>query len=199
MTNRWPDLSEETALRQRSVTVNHVSRKVRHSLLGKKKKCDDLEKKKNCATDDRHPPIFFFAHGARVTHSYTSTRPLTHTPKLHSLPLSLRRQDPGTPPSSLLSQRKKKTPHPLQKNQRMRSPTTYPTAKTLAGQRRQVYNGTAMMTRGGLKKKDLTISASSGKIVSLRASQNAKRSFKKNGLSAYSYPRSPKRSRTSRY
>lgn len=69
-------------------------------------------------------------------------------------------------------------------------PTTYPTATTIAGQRRQVYEGRALKTRGGLTRKDLKKSKS-GKIVSRKASDASKRTFAKNGLSKYSYTPDP--------
>lgn len=52
--------------------------------------------------------------------------------------------------------------------------TTYPTATTVAGQHRQVYEGKAMKTRGGLTKSDLKKSKS-GKIVSRKKSLKAKK------------------------
>ena len=67
-----------------------------------------------------------------------------------------------------------------------RSVPHLPTAKTTAGQRRQVYEGRAQMTAGGLAKKDLKRSKS-GKIVSRRASAAAKRNYAANGLAAYKY------------
>ena len=54
------------------------------------------------------------------------------------------------------------------------SPTRYPTAETLAGQRRQVYEGRALMTRGGLTKSDLK-QDKDGKIISKAASKASKR------------------------
>ena len=51
--------------------------------------------------------------------------------------------------------------------------TRYPTATTLAGKYRQIYEGRAERTRSGLTKKDLKVSKS-GKIVSKRASRAAK-------------------------
>ena len=69
---------------------------------------------------------------------------------------------------------------------RTSKPTTFPTATTTAGQRRQVWEGRALKTNGGLTKNDL-MQSKSGKIVSKRASAAGKRSFSKNGLSAYSY------------
>ena len=55
----------------------------------------------------------------------------------------------------------------------MPTSTRYPTATTLAGKYRQVYEGRAERTRSGLTKKDLKVSKS-GKIVSKRASRAAK-------------------------
>ena len=55
----------------------------------------------------------------------------------------------------------------------MPTSTRYPTATTLAGRYRQVYEGRAERTRSGLTKKDLKVSKS-GKIVSKRASRAAK-------------------------
>ena len=55
----------------------------------------------------------------------------------------------------------------------MPTSTRYPTATTLAGQYRQVYEGRAERTRSGLTKKDFIVSKS-GKIVSKRASRAAK-------------------------
>ena len=52
----------------------------------------------------------------------------------------------------------------------MPTSTRYPTATTLAGKYRQVYEVRAERTRSGLTKKDLTVSKS-GKIVSRRASR----------------------------
>ena len=63
----------------------------------------------------------------------------------------------------------------------------YPDAKTLAGQRRQVWEGRALKTRGGLTATDLKVSDSTGKIVSIRASAASKKRFKQNGLAAYTF------------
>lgn len=71
-------------------------------------------------------------------------------------------------------------------SRRTSKPTTFPTATTTAGQRRQVWDGRALKTNGGLTKKDL-MKSKSGKIVSKRASAAGKRSFSKNGLAAYAY------------
>ena len=77
--------------------------------------------------------------------------------------------------------------HPMPRSRKSRSSVPrYPTAETTAGQRRQVYEGRAQMTAGGLKKKDLKRSKT-GKIVSRRASKAAKRNFQRNGLAAYKY------------
>lgn len=65
-------------------------------------------------------------------------------------------------------------------------PSTFPTATTTAGQRRQVWEGRALKTKGGLTKTDLRENKQ-GKIVSKRASSAGKRAFSKNGLGAYSY------------
>ena len=69
---------------------------------------------------------------------------------------------------------------------RSRSPraiSTYPSADlTIAGQRRAVWEGRALKTRGGLSRDDLKVSKSTGKIVSKRASRASKRSFERNGL-----------------
>ena len=62
----------------------------------------------------------------------------------------------------------------------------YPTATTLAGQRRQVWEGRAQMTTGGLTQADL-MESKSGKIVSRRASAASKRNYATNGLAAYRY------------
>ena len=51
---------------------------------------------------------------------------------------------------------------------------TLPTATTIAGQRRQVWEGKASRTKGGLTKKDLKENKKTGKIVSVRASAAAK-------------------------
>lgn len=64
---------------------------------------------------------------------------------------------------------------------------TYPTATTRAGQHRQVYEGRAFKTKGGLTKADLTISACTGKIVSKAASAASKKKYRMNGLAAYQY------------
>ena len=71
------------------------------------------------------------------------------------------------------------------KNARKSPPVaTYPSSdlKTLAGQRRAVWEGRALKTRGGLTRDDLMVSKSTGKIVSKRASRASKKSFKRNGL-----------------
>jgi len=65
----------------------------------------------------------------------------------------------------------------------------YPTATTLAGQRRQVWEGNADMTRGGLTKDDLMESKSTGVIVSKKASKASLRNFQRNGLAMYTYPK----------
>lgn len=71
-------------------------------------------------------------------------------------------------------------------SRRRSKPTTFPTATTTAGQRRQVWEGRALQTNGGLTKRDL-MKSKSGKIVSKRASAAGKRSFSKNGLALYTY------------
>ena len=61
--------------------------------------------------------------------------------------------------------------------------STYPNPDlTTAGQRRAVWEGRALKTRGGLNKGDLMVSNSTGKIVSKRASRASKRSYERNGL-----------------
>ena len=67
-----------------------------------------------------------------------------------------------------------------------KSPTLYPTATTLAGQRRQVWEGRALKTKGGLTKDDLMVSKS-GKIVSKAKSKKSKRMYEKNGLALLQY------------
>lgn len=66
------------------------------------------------------------------------------------------------------------------------SPTVYPTAKTLAGQRRQVWEGRAEKTRGGLTRSDLKRSKT-GKIVSSKASKASKQRYNENKLAHYQY------------
>ena len=56
--------------------------------------------------------------------------------------------------------------------------TTYPTAVRRADKLRQVYEGRAHRTTGGLTKSDLTVNKR-GRVVSRRASAAAKRSFRK--------------------
>lgn len=65
-----------------------------------------------------------------------------------------------------------------------KSISTFPSSDltTIAGQRRAVWEGRALKTRGGLTKEDLKVSNSTGKIVSKRASRASKRSFERNGL-----------------
>jgi hypothetical protein len=60
----------------------------------------------------------------------------------------------------------------------------YPTATSTAGKRRQVYEGRAQMTTGGLTRKDL-VPNRDGKIVSRRASEACKKAYKENGLAKY--------------
>jgi hypothetical protein len=69
------------------------------------------------------------------------------------------------------SSKKRKTSQKKKK----RKVTKFPTATTIAGQRRQVWEGRADMTKSGLKKKDLKVSKTTGKIVSIKASNKAKR------------------------
>ena len=71
-------------------------------------------------------------------------------------------------------------------SRRHSKPTNFPTASTIAGQRRQVWEGRAEQTHGGLTRKDL-MKNKSGRIVSRRASASSKRTFANNGLAAYSY------------
>lgn len=71
-------------------------------------------------------------------------------------------------------------------SRRRSKPTQFPTATTTAGQRRQVWEGRALQTSGGLTRKDL-MKSKSGKIVSKRASAAGKKSFSNNGLAAYAY------------
>lgn len=60
---------------------------------------------------------------------------------------------------------------------------TYPSSDlTHAGQRRAVWEGRALKTRGGLVRDDLMVSKSTKKIVSKRASRASAKSFKRNGL-----------------
>ena len=59
--------------------------------------------------------------------------------------------------------------------------TKYPTAETIAGQRRQVWEGRAERTKGGLTRADLMMNKQ-GKIVSKRASRASKKAFERNGL-----------------
>ena len=67
----------------------------------------------------------------------------------------------------------------------------YPTAKTIAGQRRQVYLGKARKTRGGLTKADLKVNPKTGRVVSRRASSVAKRDYSRRGLRAHRFRASP--------
>jgi hypothetical protein len=53
---------------------------------------------------------------------------------------------------------------------------------TIPGQRRAVWEGRARETSGGLTRDDLMVSRSTGKIVSIRASNASKRNFVINGL-----------------
>lgn len=75
------------------------------------------------------------------------------------------------------------------------SPTLYPTAETLAGQRRQVWEGRAQKTRGGLTKADLKVSKS-GKIVSKAKSSAGRKMYKANGLSILKYTKSGSKRRS---
>lgn len=75
------------------------------------------------------------------------------------------------------------------------------TATTDAGRKRQVWEGRATVTRPyGLRKADLKVSKSTGKIVSRRASEAAAKNYKRNGLEPnrllylYQRSRSPKKS-----
>ena len=65
-------------------------------------------------------------------------------------------------------------------------PTKYPTATTRAGQLRQVYEGRAEETFGGLKRAHLKQNKT-GKIVSKKQSAAGKRAFARNGLARFSY------------
>ena len=65
--------------------------------------------------------------------------------------------------------------------------TKYPTATTLAGQRRQVWEGRAQMTWGGLTKSDLIQSKHTGKIVSKKASRSAQKRYKGSALEIWKY------------
>lgn len=61
--------------------------------------------------------------------------------------------------------------------------STFPSEDlTTAGARRAVWEGRARKTRGGLTRDDLTVSKSTGKIVSKRASRASRRNFERNGL-----------------
>lgn len=62
----------------------------------------------------------------------------------------------------------------------------YPTAKTRAGQYRQVYEGRAMMTKGGLRKSQLCPNKS-GKIVSCAQQKNGRKRYIENGLHKYTW------------
>lgn len=64
--------------------------------------------------------------------------------------------------------------------------STHPTATTRAGQYRQVWEGRAAKTKGGLTKKDLMLNKE-GKIVSKRASAAGKAAYRSNGLAIYHY------------
>ena len=74
----------------------------------------------------------------------------------------------------------------MRRSRRRSKTTKYPTATTTAGQRRQVWEGRAEQTRGGLTRKDL-MESKSGRIVSRRASEASKRTFEANDLAKYSY------------
>ena len=63
-----------------------------------------------------------------------------------------------------------------------RTPTFPSDDLTTAGARRAVWEGRARKTRGGLTREDLTVSKSTGKIVSKRASRASKLKFERNGL-----------------
>ena len=71
----------------------------------------------------------------------------------------------------------------------MKSFTKYPRSMflTVSEQRREVFEGRAEMTKGGLTKQDLKLNTKTGKIVSRRASEIAKRRYKENGLSVFQY------------
>ena len=75
------------------------------------------------------------------------------------------------------------------KKRNSKKSVVYPDATTLAGQRRQVWEGRADMTRGGLTKEDLMVSKSTGVIVSKKASKSSLRNFQRNGLAMYTYPK----------
>ena len=64
----------------------------------------------------------------------------------------------------------------------------YPTATTTKGQRRQVWEGRADMTRGGLTKSDLRVNKQ-GSIVSKKASSAGRKRYVANGLSQYTIPK----------
>ena len=57
----------------------------------------------------------------------------------------------------------------------------YPTATTLAGQRRQVFKGRAERMPSGLKKSDLIENPKTGRIVSKKKSVAAKARYNQNG------------------
>ena len=82
--------------------------------------------------------------------------------------------------------------HPMPRRSARKSPSfrgiVYPTATTIKGQRRQVWEGRADMTRGGLVRSDLKMNAN-GSIVSKRASSAGKKRYVANGLSAYTIPK----------
>lgn len=56
------------------------------------------------------------------------------------------------------------------------------------GSRLEVWRGKAHHTSGGLKRSDLMISKSSGRIVSKKASEQAKKAYKRNNLAQYKAP-----------
>lgn len=66
--------------------------------------------------------------------------------------------------------------------------TTFPTATTLPGQRRQVFEGKALKTRGGLEKEDLKKNKE-GKIVSKKASAHGKKMYARNKLKKFMAPK----------
>ena len=77
-----------------------------------------------------------------------------------------------------------------------RSATKYPTATTTAGKRRQVYEGRAEMTTGGLTKADLKENKE-GKVVSKKASASAKRNNNFGDARASPFRKRSKRSKRS--
>lgn len=92
--------------------------------------------------------------------------------------------------------KRKKRKSPKRKSPKRKSGGSQ--AQTTAGIRRAVWEGRLSKTKGGLTKKDLMVSKSTGKIVSKKASTAAKRRLRQNPRLAAKFKQQQRRMKQGR-